>query len=47
MTEWRDEIAYLGGSLKAEQALITRMEQDVRSVVRAAERTHGRPSGKR
>ena len=43
MTEWRDEIAYLGGSLKAEQALITRMEQDVRSVVRAAERTHGRP----
>lgn len=43
MTEWRDEISYLGGSLKAEQALIARMEQDVRSVVRAAERTNGKP----
>ncbi|MEO6061336.1 MAG: hypothetical protein ABIQ99_05300 [Thermoflexales bacterium] len=43
MTDWRDEIRYMGGSLKAEQALTTRMEQDVRTVVRAAERTHGKP----
>ena len=43
MTEWRDEIRYLGGSLKAEQALIARMEQDARSVVRASERANGKP----
>lgn len=43
MTEWRDTISYLGGSLKAEQALIARMEQDIRSVVRAAERSNGKP----
>jgi hypothetical protein len=43
MTAWRDEITYLGGSFKAEQALILRMEQDVRSAVRAAERKNGKP----
>ncbi len=43
MTDWRDEISYLGGSLKAEQALIAHMEQDVRAVVRAAERANGGP----
>ena len=40
---WRDEIQYLGGSLKAEQALITQMEARVREAVRAAERLNGRP----
>ncbi len=42
-TLWRDEIRYLGGSLKAEQALIAGMEQDVRAVMRASERANGRP----
>lgn len=40
---WRDEIRYLGGSLKSEQALIAQMEDDVRAAVRAAEKANGRP----